>query len=110
MQVLILFGFLAATGGLVLLVAVLFWWVMRQAAHAQKYRQLKALIAEAESAMGIAPAVSGNTWEIRYQANGTTRSMSVHGSSAEEAWIDFVAKGGPSNGVLEVKRSITQAR
>jgi len=55
MQVLILFGFLAAMGGLFLLVAVFFWWVMRQIAHAQKYRQLKALVAEAESAMGIAP-------------------------------------------------------
>jgi len=69
MQVLILFGFLAAMGGLFLLVAVLVWWVMRQIAHAQKYRQLKALVAEAESAMGIAP------------------------------------EGGPSKGVLQVKRS-----
>jgi len=74
MQVLILFRFLAAMGGLFLLVAVLVWWVMRQIAHAQKYRQLKALIAEAESAMGIAPRLEN--W---FPDEEDARSFDRHG-------------------------------
>jgi len=35
--------------------------------------------------------------------------VGVQGSSADEALIDFVTKGGPSKGVLEVTRSTTWA-